>query len=51
MPGPDGAMMNNILHPTRLMLVGPDRRLIGVYPFNDPEAVDEMVRDAVNALD
>ena len=50
-PGPDGAMMNNILHPTRLMLVGPDRRLIGMYPFNDPEAVDEMVRDAVNALD
>lgn len=47
---PTGAMMNNILHPTRLLLVGPDRRLIGVYPFNDPDAVDEMVRDAMRAM-
>jgi protein SCO1/2 len=49
-PGPDGAMMNNILHPTRLLLVGPDRTLIGVYPFNDPDAVTQMVRDALNVV-
>lgn len=49
-PGPDGAMINNILHPTRLLLVGPDRTLIGVYPFNDPDAVEAMVRDALGAL-
>ena len=43
-------MINNILHPTRLLLVGPDRTLIGVYPFNDPDAVEAMVRDALGAL-
>lgn len=48
---PTGAMMNNILHPTRLLLVGPDRRLIGVYAFNDAEAVDELVADGLAALD
>lgn len=48
---PTGAMMNNILHPTRLLLVGPDRRLIGVYAFNDSEAVDALVADAMAALD
>ena len=47
---PSGAMMNNILHPTRLLLVGPDRRLIGVYAFNDAEAVDALVREATEAL-
>ena len=47
---PTGAMMNNILHPTRLLLVGPDRRLIGVYAFNDADAVAALVEDALAAL-
>lgn len=47
---PSGAMMNNILHPTRLLLVGPDRRLIGIYAFNDADAVAELVEDALVAL-
>ena len=48
---PSGAMMNNILHPTRLLLVGPDRRLIGVYAFNDAERVEALVMDALEALE
>jgi protein SCO1/2 len=47
---PSGAMMNNILHPTRLLLVGPDRRLIGIYAFNDADAVAELVEDALAAM-
>ncbi len=47
---PDGSLMNNILHPTRLLLVGPDRRLIGVYWYNDPAQIDQLVADARKAL-
>ncbi len=47
---PDGSAMNNILHPTRLMLVGPDRRLIGVYWYTDPAQVDKLIDDARAAL-
>lgn len=47
---PSGAMMNNILHPTRLLLVGPDRRLIGIYAFNDADAVAELVEDALAVM-
>ena len=48
---PDGRTMNNILHPTRLLLVGPDRTLIGVYPFNDPDAVEELISDSRKAME
>jgi len=48
--GPTGAMMNNILHPTRILLVGPDRRLIGVYWYNDDEQIEKLISDARNAL-
>lgn len=47
---PDGSAMNNILHPTRLMLVGPDRRLIGVYWYTDPAQVDKLIEDARAAM-
>lgn len=50
-PVPDGTTMNNILHPTRLLLVGPDRTLIGIYPFNDPEQVTALIGDALENLD
>lgn len=49
-PTADGATMNNILHPTRLLLVGPERTLIGIYPFNDPAQIDALVADARAAL-
>lgn len=46
---PDGSAMANILHPTRLLLVGPDRRLIGVYWYNDPRQIDRLIADAARA--
>lgn len=46
---PDGSRMANILHPTRLLLVGPDRRLIGVYAYNDPAQIDRLIADALAA--
>lgn len=48
--GPGGVTMNNILHPTRILLVGPDRRVIGVYWYNDPEQIEKLVADAAAAL-
>lgn len=48
--GPGGVAMNNILHPTRILLVGPDRRVIGVYWYNDPEQIEKLVADAGAAL-
>lgn len=38
-PLPGGGTMENITHPTRLILVGPDRRVLGFY---DPNREDEM---------
>ncbi len=31
---PDGTTMNNVVHPTKLLLVGPDRRLIAMYEYS-----------------
>ncbi|MEQ8771033.1 MAG: SCO family protein [Phycisphaerales bacterium] len=42
----DGTTRAQILHPTRLILVGPDRKVIGLYAYNDPDAVDELVAAA-----
>lgn len=49
--GPGGVMMANILHPTRILLVGPDRRLIGVYAYNDPDQVEQLIAEARSALE
>lgn len=35
-----------INHPTRLILLGPDRKVIGLYRYDDPDAVDELIADA-----
>ncbi|GJM19309.1 MAG: hypothetical protein DHS20C14_15220 [Phycisphaeraceae bacterium] len=45
----DGTEMAQILHPTRLILVGPDRHVIGLYAYNDADAVDRLVADALAA--
>lgn len=39
----DDKFMYNINHPTRLILVGPDRRVIGLYPFEDREELNLLV--------
>lgn len=38
----DGSTMNNIMHPSRLFLVGPDRRVLALYTFNDPLAIEAL---------
>jgi protein SCO1/2 len=45
----DGTRMANIVHPTRLVLVGPDRRVLGLYPYEDVAAMDRLVTDALAA--
>ena len=46
----DGSTIANILHPTRILLVGPDRRLL-TAPVNatDTEGVNEMMSIALEA--
>lgn len=38
----DGSVMNNIIHPSRLFLIGPERQLIALYPFSDMSALDAL---------
>ncbi|MBL4810397.1 MAG: SCO family protein [Phycisphaerales bacterium] len=35
-----------INHPTRLILLGPDRKVIGLYRYDDPDEVDKLIADA-----
>lgn len=39
----DGTTMDFIDHPTRLILVGPQRRILGTYSYNDPAAIDTLI--------
>lgn len=39
-----------INHPTRLILLGPDRKVIGLYRYDDPDAVDELIADALKLV-
>jgi cytochrome oxidase Cu insertion factor (SCO1/SenC/PrrC family) len=39
-PNTGGRVIN---HPTRLILVGPDRRVVGLYRYDDPEEVDALI--------
>lgn len=45
----DGSTMANILHPTRFILVGPDRQVLGLYTFSEPEQM-AMLENRVRAL-
>ncbi len=45
----DGTTRAQILHPTRLILVGPDRRVMGLYAYNDPDAVEALIAAATGA--
>jgi len=40
----EGRLIN---HPTRLILLGPDRRVIGLYRYNDATEVDQLIADAL----
>jgi len=46
----DGTTISNIIHPTRIMLVGPDRRLLAApVSATDADGVTEMMRVALDA--
>ena len=47
--GPSGKPLVNIVHPTRLFLVGPDRRLLGVFPYNNQDEVEALIERAKKA--
>jgi protein SCO1 len=39
----DGSKMANIIHPGKLILVGPDLRVLGLYDPNDPEQMQRLL--------
>lgn len=49
-PLDDGTTMNNIQHPTRLFLVAPDLRVVGLYSSGDPAEIDRLVADVESYL-
>lgn len=40
---PDGSTMQNIQHPTQLLLVGPDRQVVDLFSSNIPDQLDQLV--------
>lgn len=44
----EGRLIN---HPTRLILLGPDRRVLGLYRYNDEGEVDQLIADALARLE
>lgn len=42
---PSGATMNNIAHPTRFLVIGPDVTVRGIYRGNEPAEVSRMVAE------
>lgn len=40
-----GGTMANILHPTRLVLIGPDRRVLGFYSVSESSELDRLEAD------
>lgn len=38
----DGTTMPNILHPIRFLLIGPERQVLGMYSFSDPEQMTAL---------
>lgn len=33
-------------HPTKLILIGPDRTVLGLYTYNNPEEIDDLIETA-----
>ncbi|GJM18780.1 MAG: hypothetical protein DHS20C14_09930 [Phycisphaeraceae bacterium] len=46
----DGVTAPSLNHPTRLLLVAPDRRVIGMYSYQDEAAIQELI-ERVRTLD
>lgn len=45
-PLPDGGQMANIVHPTKLLLIAPDRRVLGFYETNVPGEMEQLAARA-----
>lgn len=45
----DGSSMQNILHPTRILLIGPDRRVLGMYDYMNPDDIQRLIKKAREA--
>jgi cytochrome oxidase Cu insertion factor (SCO1/SenC/PrrC family) len=43
----DGRRMNNIMHPSRLFLIGPDRSVLGFYSYTDPASLEALKSRAI----
>lgn len=46
----DGSSMPNLYHPSKFFLVGPDRRILGLYSYLIEEDIEELV-DRARTLD
>jgi protein SCO1 len=46
---PDGSEMANVIHPTKFILVGPGREVLGFYESSFPEDLDELAIRARSA--
>jgi protein SCO1 len=46
---PDGTQMSNIIHPTKFILVGPDREVLGFYESTFEEDMEALARRARGA--
>lgn len=49
-PLEDGSRMSNIVHPTKLLLLNPEGRFIGLYSGMEPEGADTLVTDVRSLL-
>lgn len=47
---PDGSKMQNIMHPTKFMLIGPDRKVLGIYDYNRDADMRDLALRARAAL-
>jgi protein SCO1 len=45
-PLPDGSEMANVIHPTKFILVGPDREVLALYEATFPEDLEALERRA-----
>ncbi|MEL6498145.1 MAG: SCO family protein [Planctomycetota bacterium] len=50
-PTTDGSTMANILHPTRMILIGPDRRVLGFYTVSNISGVEALEADVRELLE
>ncbi|MEQ8316380.1 MAG: SCO family protein [Phycisphaerales bacterium] len=51
---PDGGTMNNVSHPSHLILVGPDREVLGIYLYYEVDRMTELrgrARAAARAIE